>query len=392
MGSSSDELVKRAEAILAAAKQYKGDREERYELMKQLDVMYLDLEDPVDGLMRQWTFMNTSTALDVMVQMGAFEKMPKQGSITAKELGAAINLEPGIVVRLMRMLTGTGIIDLVGEDTYSHTPKSKIYLEGAAVDFFNLCINMRASYFRWPEYFQTKTPSDLLDLRKTPYSFAYNMEGHTFYEVLTASPERLNMFNKAMTQQEAGLPILGMFPFASLKEAVLAEPERAFMVDIGGGRGQALLAVNKETDGVWGCGAKMVLQDRKVVLDSISPEEAPGVVKMEYDFYTEQPVKNAHIYYLRRILHNYHDPLATTILRNTVAAMGPSSRLLIADLVIPARTEVGEDMSPYWMDMVMLSIGGKERSEKEFRTLLGSVGVEVVGVWMRGQQGVVEGR
>lgn len=100
--------------------------------------------------------MNTTTALDVMVKMGAFEKMPKQGSITAKELGSAINLEPGIVgtyslhapkpssnkksttVRLMRMLTGTGIIALVAEDTYAHTPKSMTYLEGAAVDFFNL--------------------------------------------------------------------------------------------------------------------------------------------------------------------------------------------------------------------------------------------------------------
>jgi hypothetical protein len=41
-------------------------------------------------------------------------------------------------VRLMRMLTGTGVIALVGENTYAHTPKSMAYLEGAAVDFFNL--------------------------------------------------------------------------------------------------------------------------------------------------------------------------------------------------------------------------------------------------------------
>jgi hypothetical protein len=41
--------------------------------------------------------MNSSTALDVMVQFKAFEYMPKQGSITAKELGALINLEPSVV-------------------------------------------------------------------------------------------------------------------------------------------------------------------------------------------------------------------------------------------------------------------------------------------------------
>lgn len=151
---------------------------------------------------------------------------------------------------------------------------------------------MRSCYFTWPEYFKTKTPAELIDLRKTPYSYAYGMEGHTFYEVLTASPERLNMFNKAMMQQEAGLPILGMFPFQKLKGDVVKEPERAFVVDIGGGRGQALLAIGKETEGVWGSGAKMILQDRKPVLDSIAPEQIPGVEKMEYDFYTEQPVKS----------------------------------------------------------------------------------------------------
>lgn len=42
------------------------------------------------------------------------------------------------LVRLMRMLTGTGIVTETGEDTYAHTPKSIAYLEEKAADFFNL--------------------------------------------------------------------------------------------------------------------------------------------------------------------------------------------------------------------------------------------------------------
>jgi len=38
----------------------------------------------------------------------------------------------------MRMLTGTGIIALTGEDEYAHTPKSMVYLEVAAADFWRL--------------------------------------------------------------------------------------------------------------------------------------------------------------------------------------------------------------------------------------------------------------
>jgi hypothetical protein len=75
--------------------------------------------------------------------------------------------------------------------------------------------------------------------------------------------------------------------------------------------------------------------------------------------------------------------------------MGPTSRLLISDLVIPPETKVGEDMSPYWMDMVMIAIGGKERSQKEFKELFESVGLEFVKTWEEkgpGHQAVIEGR
>jgi hypothetical protein len=130
-----------------------------------------------------------------------------------------------------------------------------------------------------------------------PDSYANDSEGLTFYEVLTASPERLNMFNKAMMQQEAALPILGMFPFSSMKDEVEREQEaqRAFIVDIGGGRGQCLLEIQKEVLN-FSKTPRMVLQDRPIVLDSIPQEFLPGIEKMPYDYYTEQPVKSRSIF------------------------------------------------------------------------------------------------
>jgi hypothetical protein len=100
------------------------------------------------------------------------------------------------------------------------------------------------------------------------------------------------MFNKAMMQQEASLPTLGMFPFSSLKQEVEAEPERAFVVDIGGGRGQSLLLIQQETSNGFGTNSKMILQDRPHVLDTIPQDLVPGIEKMPYDFYTEQPIKS----------------------------------------------------------------------------------------------------
>lgn len=41
--------------------------------------------------------MNVAAALAVLVQTGVFEKIPKEGSITAKELGTLVNLEPSVI-------------------------------------------------------------------------------------------------------------------------------------------------------------------------------------------------------------------------------------------------------------------------------------------------------
>ncbi|KAK6585252.1 hypothetical protein PZA11_001979 [Diplocarpon coronariae] len=421
--ASNPNIIAKAEAILASAKKYQGNPAERTDLLKQADLLYSELEDPMDAMVRQWSSMNIAASMNLMVRLGALEKIPEEGSITATELGALINLEPS-KVRLMRMLTATGIISLVGEDTYAHTAKSKAYLSGAAKDFFSLCMDLLFCYLTWPTYFKTHPASDLFDLRKTPYTYVYGHEGQTFYEVLSADQDRLSTFNKAMMQQEALLPTLGMFPFASLQEQVEAEPDRAFVVDIGGGRGQSLLLIQKETGLNFGTESRMVLQDRAPVLESIPQEALPGIEKMPYDFCTEQPVKStslaslppytllpllgrnengpartktrldAHIYFLRRILHNYQDDMCHTILSNIAAAMTSTSRLLIGEIVVPPRTQVGEDPSTYWMDMLMICIGGKERSEKEFTALLEGAGLALVRIWPYavGHQAMIEAR
>ena len=135
-----------------------------------------------------------------------------------------------------------------------------------------------------PQYLKTRPDQDLLDIRKTPYG----MEGRTFYETLSANPGHLDTFNRSMS--EPG-PDYGIFPFSSLKEEVEAEQHRAFVVGIGGGKGQALLHVQNETEKVFGTSAKLILQERPDVLEQIKPEEIARIEPMPYDFHTEQPVK-----------------------------------------------------------------------------------------------------
>ena len=144
-----------------------------------------------------------------------------------------------------------------------------------------------------PEYVATHESDSIFDPRKSPFSWGNEAEGTTFYEFLLSHPDRLKRFNVAMTTQEAALPVLGMFPFTSLFEKEV-DFSRPFIVDVAGGRGQSLLQIKKEVEasgGKMGEG-RVILQDRKAVLDAVPDEQLPGVEKMVIDFFTPQPVKS----------------------------------------------------------------------------------------------------
>jgi len=61
--------------------------------------------------------------------------------------------------------------------------------------------------------------------------------------------------------------------------------------------------------------------------------------------------------------------------------MGATSRLIVADMIMPERTEMGGEMTIYWMDFSMMMLNGKEKSKKEFEEILDAAGLEIVKIW-----------
>lgn len=116
------------------------------------------------------------------------------------------------------------------------------------------------------------------------------MEGSTYYQVISADAERLEIFNHTLAHLEEQHPVLGMFPFSSVKAQVEAEPHRPFLVDVGGGIGRVLKSILQEAPN--GFGAEVVLQDRAEVIDVVDRDGIPDVTLMVHDFFTPQPVKS----------------------------------------------------------------------------------------------------
>ncbi|KAL8882208.1 MAG: hypothetical protein Q9198_000753 [Flavoplaca austrocitrina] len=234
-------------------------------------------------------------------------------------------------------------------------------------------------WWKVSDYLKTHSAEEAQDATKVPYVWAQDKEGMTYYEAIEEDPVVSDTWHKGMIMIETTQPISGMFPFHSMKAAVEAEPHRAFVVDVGGGRGNALVSIMKECGGSYG--GKMILQDMAEVLEGKDPVRVDGVESMPHNFYNIQPIKNAHIYYLRNVLHNHYDARSRVILRRIVDAMGPTSRILIGEMVLPATAAPGSDPFPFFMDLNMFMEGGLERTEEHWEKLLGEVSLQIEKVW-----------
>lgn len=115
--ADNTELVKTAEQLLAAAKEYRGDRAANVDLLKQANKLRYQIEGPSDTVFRQWENVSTlnsvrmhtpwpgltaelcilTAALDVLRSAGILQKIPKEGTITASQLSEAAGVDEHVV-------------------------------------------------------------------------------------------------------------------------------------------------------------------------------------------------------------------------------------------------------------------------------------------------------
>jgi hypothetical protein len=379
MDDTSAALRAAEELVEALKSNPQANHAQHLALLERVDKVRTLLETPYDVIEKQQETMCTSGAMYTLITTGAIKKVPDEGTITAEKLAAEMDMDVSAIQRLMRVAVVAGFFRETEPNTYAHNALSQAYQLHAQGPFFVLCMEFNKMCMALPDYFKTHKPEELYDLKKSPYCFSIGKEGKTYYEAIDEDPEQRLIWNSCLQIIEKNMPISGMFPWETLKENVEKEPERPFFVDIAGGRGQALLKLQEEIPGAYG--GKLILQDLPIVLDTLKPEDIPNIEAMPYDIFTPQPVKNAHVYFMRRLLHDFYPSVCIDILKNTVSAMGPDSRLIVCDMLVPELVEPGHLKELYWLDLNLMSITGKEKTMDEFHQMFDAVGLELVKVW-----------
>jgi hypothetical protein len=271
------------------------------------------------------------------------------------------------------------MLQLVGTDSVAHTPRSRIFLNGNPIGVvYRLAWdNGMVPYFHLPEYFEKYGRKEPQQQSHIPATFARGQAEKTFWEVLMMDPAYLGRFFTGMGVIEGRSPAAGIYDFTWLVEKAGQEPDRLVFVDVGGGKGHALVAIQKEFPGL--PLERMVLQDRP---ESMQAVEAAGdaslakVQKVAIDFHKEQPTKGAMAYFIRRCLHNYSDTIVVNVLRILAEAMADDSHLLIQEDV----KSMPPDSDNAVLDFLMMTYGGKERSRQCWEDVLGKAGLKMVGI------------
>jgi len=380
---SVDKALAEAKALVAALESHDGTPAIHLALLKRTDNIRWALEEPSDIITRWLDNTGALSAAYILTRIGAFKEISTDGTgVPASAIAKNCNVDVSVVTRTIRLLITQGIFTETGVNEYTHNSLSLAFASDFLRGFISMLGDMVKTWSAFPEYVKAHKPDDIYDLKKSPFAFAAGHEGKTYYEVIDLDPEERHLWNIVLSMLEKSYPILGMFPFKEMEQEVTSHPDRPFIVDVGGGRGQVLHAVQKECGGSFG--AELILQDLPVVIDSLKPEETTGIRPMAYDIFTPQPIKNAHIYFMRRLLHDFYNPVVVEILKNTIPAMGPSSRLIVCDMIIPERTQAGVDTALYTMDFSLLTVSGQERTLDEFKAIFDEVGLELIKVYPSG--------
>lgn len=211
-----------------------------------------------------------------------------------------------------------------------------------------------------------------------------------FFDYLKKTPDMTALFSGYMRSVTASRPW-------SLHHAVQSFdwgglPKGAKVVDIGGSHGQLCVEVAKEFQSL-----EFIVQDLPEAVEtahqsvnadtSIDPAIKARVRFMSHDFFQPQPVVDAHVYFLRMIIHDWPDKEALVILQHLrhVLERNPAARIVIMDTVLPqpGTTAALHEQRLRVRDLMMRQVfNSKEREMEEWTALIDQAGLALSEVTM----------
>ncbi|VUC30245.1 unnamed protein product [Clonostachys rosea] len=373
----SQQLAELSAELQSNPERFEAYNDEQANLAQTCAKVLESVQGPSTYINSMITQMAHFTALRLFIEWGVFDAIPSQEFIPLQDLAKKVNVDVQLITRFSRILVAQGALKQNGSKSLAHTSISMMFTRESPMnnlirmgydDHLQSCSRI-LSFFR---KYGAQEPQGRLG---TVFAFACGDPNLTVWEHMNRSPERMKNFMVSMVAMSQKLSITGSYDFSWVLDPKYKE--RTLIVDVGGGKGHALQAIHDITPGL--PMDRCVVQDLDVVVAE-SQKVAEGPLSQAQfnasDFHQAQPTNGALIYYIRRCLHDYGDPDCVEMLQHIQRSMADDSRLIIAEQILSDRPSLMASAT----DIYMLTLGGKERTLEDFRSITTDAGLEIVEI------------
>jgi O-methyltransferase domain/Dimerisation domain len=310
----------------------------------------------IDTLRRLIIGYRLSQALHVAAVLGIADLL-KDGPRHFDDLARSTKSHASSLYRLLRLLASVGVFTEQDEGRFALTPLAEP-LRSDVPDSLRARAMFDGAQGNWGAW------GNLFMSIKTGDPAIKHTFGKDLFGYLNDHPHEATIFNEVMAAQTSAATraILDAYDFSEIGK----------LVDIGGGVGALLAAILNAYPSMRG-----VLYDQAhVAVDAKSRLAAAGVADrcetVGGDFFESVPT-GANAYILKHILHDWDEEDCRRIIENCRSAITKDGRLLAIEVLNPPGDE------PHYgkfvdLQMLVVTKGGRERTEAEYRHLFASAG------------------
>ena len=292
------------------------------------------------------------------VSLDLFDSLA-DGPAAATDLAAAAGVNFDGALRLLRALAVLGLVEHLPGDRFELTAKGGLLCRDAPDS-----LNGMAGHWGgriWDGFSRLGS-----SVRTGEASIP---SGPEHFSVMQQDERKADIFNRAMAEGSLriGRALAASYDFSGFSR----------VMDVGGGYGALLIGPLDATPNLMGRVFDMPpLAER--ALAYLAEQGMAGRVDYQGGSFFETVPPGADCILLKFILHDWNDAQCGTILRNCRTAVGPGT-IIIVEQIVP-ETVSPANAGVIRGDLIMLGIGGKERTAANYHALLDEAGLKITRI------------
>ncbi|MFX0066757.1 MAG: methyltransferase [Candidatus Hermodarchaeota archaeon] len=307
-------------------------------------------------LVGNWTTQTISAA----VKLGVIEAL-FNSPMNEAQVAQVCKLDPEGTKRLLRALIGLKIVDITDDHKFTLTPMGELLTKDHEW-------SLASSSILWAEehYIAWQGLPDVIRTGKSSFEQIY---GKSFFDWLASYPDKRQIYHDSMNcyahHDYQFIPQLYDFS------------QHQIIMDVGGGTGGLLKFILEAFPNLKGILFELP-EVHSIARELLSNSDLKDRYKVVSGNFFEELPQSSDLILLSRVLHDWNDHQASTILQRCYEALPDQGKLLVIELLLPSdiKSSFGALLN---LNMLVVT-GGRERTEEDYKQLLSDAGFTFVEI------------